>query len=203
MTGTLLWLAALAVLSVAAAVVLRRMASLAGGTHELDRFQADVVAIHESLAETVEPLVAHLDDVRRGAYDPAQASSEVDAARASLRALSERAHRLKSPAALADRAQQLVWEVDRAVRAADMAGHGMGQIGRVRHDAGTEAQVALKRGTLGLRHASDAVARIMIGTSRLTPAEVRAMPPARASGLIVTPPTDEDLLVGGEESPSA
>ncbi len=203
MTGTLLWLAALAVLSLVAAVVLRRTASLAGGTHELDRFQSDVVAIHQGLTDTVGPLVAHLDDVRRGAADPAQTRPEVDGARASLRTLSERAHRLKPPAALADRSQQLAWEVDRAVRAADMAAHGISQMGRVRHDASTEAQVALKRGTLGLRHAREAVARIMMDTSRLTPADVRAMPPTRAAGLILTPPTDEDLLVGGEDAPTS
>ncbi len=201
MTGTLLWLATLGVLSLAAAVVLRRMARLAGGTHELERFQAEVVAIHQRLAETVEPLASHLDDVRRGNVDPAQAGPEVDAARATLRTLSDKAHQLRPPAALADRGQQLAWEVDRAVRAADMAGHGVSQLGRTRRDAGTEAHVALKRGTLGLRHAREAVARVMVDTARLTPAEVRAMPPVSRAGLIVTPPTDEDLLAGGEEAP--
>ncbi len=200
MTGTLLWLVALAVLSLAAAVVLRRMASLAGGTHELERFQADVVAIHQRLAETVDPLAMHLDDIRRGAVDPAEARPEVDAARATLRTLSEKAHQLRSPAALADRGQHLAWEVDRAVRAADMAGHGISQLGRTRRDASTEAHVSLKRGTLGLRHAREAVAGIMMETARLTPAEVRSMTPVRGSGLIVTPPADEDLLLGGDES---
>jgi hypothetical protein len=202
MTGTLLWLVALAALSLAAAVVLRRMERLAGGTHELERFQADVVAIHQRLAETVDPLAAHLDDIRRGAADPAAAKPQVDAARATLRTLSQKAHELRSPAVLADRGQHLAWEVDRAVRAADMAGHGLSELGRTRRDAGTEAHVSLKRGTLGLRHAREAVARIMMDTARLTPAEVRAMPPVSRAGLIVTPPTDEDLVAGGEESPS-
>jgi hypothetical protein len=200
-TGTLLWLVAIAALSLAAAFVLRRVASLAGGTHELERLQSDVVSIHERLTETVEPLVGRLDEVRRGVMDPALASTEVDAARATLRTLSRQAHELKGPTALADRVQQLVWEVDRAVRAADMAGHGISQMGRARHDVGTEAHTALKRGTLGLRHAREATARIMMSVARLTPAEVRAMPRAPASSLIVTPPTDEDLLVGPDEPP--
>lgn len=203
MTGTLLWLIALAALSLAAAAALRRMASLAGGTRELERLQADVVAIHQGLTDTVEPLVGHLDEVRRGALDPVEVGPEVEGARAALRALSRKAHELKAPAALADRVQQLTWEVDRAVRAADMAGHGVSEMGRTRHDAGTEAQTSLKRGTLGLRHAREAVARIMVGLARLTPAEVRAMPSASASGAIVTPPTDEDLLTGPEESRQA
>ena len=200
MTGTLIWLVALAALSLAAAVVLRRMASLAGGTRELERLQADVVAIHQRLTATVEPLVGHLDDVRRGVLDPAQAGPEVDAARAELRTLSQEAHRLKAPAGLTDRVQRLAWEVDRAVRAADMAGHGISQLGRARLDAGTEGQTALKRGTLGLRHAREAVTRIMMGVARLTPAEVRSMPATAAAGVIVTPPPDEDLLSGPEEA---
>jgi len=203
MTGTLLWLIALAALSVVAAIVLRRMASLAGGTRELERLQADVVAIHQRLTETVEPLVGHLDDIRRGVLDPAEAGPEVDAARTTLRTLSQEARHLKAPAGLTDRVQQLTWEVDRAVRAADMASHGISQMGRARHDADAEAQTSLKRGTLGLRHAREAVARIMIGVAKLTPPEVRAMPAAAASGAIVTPPTDEDLLSGPEESASS
>jgi hypothetical protein len=203
MTGTLLWLTALGALSLVAAAFLRRMASLAGGTRELEHLQRDVVGIHERLTATVEPLVAHLDDVRRGALDPAQAAPEVDAARATLRTLSQQAHQLKAPPALADRVHVLTWEVDRAVRAADMAGHGLGQMGQTRHDAGTEAQTSLKRGTLGLRHAREAVARIMVGIARLSPAEVRVMPVAGPSSSIVTPPTDEDLLGGPEESSSA
>jgi hypothetical protein len=104
---------------------------------------------------------------------------------------------MKPPAAIAERAAQLVWEVDRAVRAADMASHGLEQIGRTRHDAGTEAQTALKRGTLGLRHAREAVSRHMVDLARLTPSEVRAMPipsSARHGAGIAAPLPDEDLL---------
>jgi hypothetical protein len=207
-TGTLLWLIALAVVSLIAAIVLRRMASLAGGTRELERFQADAVSINERLAATVEPLVAHLDEVRRGARDPAEIRPELDAARAGLRGLGKEARAITAPPALADRAQQLAWEVDRAVRAADMAGHGVATMGggRGRHVVSTEAEVALKRGTLGLRHAREAVKRIMMDVARLSPAEVRAMPVAAAGALpggIVTPPTDEEVLSGVEEPPPA
>ncbi len=206
MTGTLLWLLALAALAFVAALALRRMGRLAGGTHELQRLQADVVAINQRLGETVEPLVRLLDDVRRGARDPMEVGAEVDAARAALRALSREVRTLKPPAALADRVQQLVWEVDRAVRAADMAGHGVSQVGRKRHDSGAEALTALKRGTLGLRHAREAVSRIMMSVARLTPAEVHAMPVPAAGphrGDSAAPPVEEDLLVGVEEPPSS
>src|SRR5512141_738045 len=161
MTGTLLWLVALASLSGVAAIVLRRMGALAGGTRELQRLQADVAGIDRRLATVVDPLVGRLDEVRRGASDPAGLVPELDAARTALRALAKEARTIKAPAALADRVQQLLWELERAVRAADMAGHGVETMAasRSRNATGTEAQVALKRGTLGLRHAREAVAR--------------------------------------------
>jgi hypothetical protein len=203
MTGTVLWLGALAALSLAAAVVLRRVGRLAGGTHELERLKSDVVGINQRLGETVDELVGHLDEVRRGARDPAATAAEVEAARAALRILSRQAHELRPPAPLRAQAQELAWEVDRAVRAADMAGHGLAQMGGRRNETGTEAQTALKRGTLGLRHAREAVTRMMIGLAKLTPVEVNAMPVAPMSGrfgAIVTPPVDEDLVGGPEES---
>jgi hypothetical protein len=202
MNGTLLWLLAIAVLALVAAVVLRRMARLAGGTHDLEHLKAGVVGVNQRLAEVVDPLTGHLDEVRRGSRDPLEASTEVAAALVALRDLSKQARSIKAPAALADRTRLLVWEVDRAVRAADMASHGIAQLGRARQDGGIEAQTALKRGTLGLRHAREAVTRIMISVAKLTPVDVRAMPVPTGSarfGAIATPPVDEDLV--GVEGP--
>jgi hypothetical protein len=205
MTGTMLWLAALAALSGVAAIVLRRMGALAGGTRELQRLQADSAGIDRRLATVVDPLVGRLDEVRRGASDPAELVPELEAARTALRALAKEARTVKAPAALADRLQQLLWELDRAVRAADMAGHGVATMAasRSRSSAGTEAHVALKRGTLGLRHAREAVGRVVAEVATLSPAEVRSMPPSgsgRAGG-IPTPDLEEDLLVTAEEPP--
>jgi hypothetical protein len=160
-----------------------------------------VVAVNKGLAEIVDPLANHLDEVRRGSRDPAEVGVEIEAALAALRELSRRARVVKAPAPLQDRVVLLAWEVDRAVRAADMAGHGLSQIGRIRHDAGTEAHTSLKRGTLGLRHAREAVTRLMISLAKLTPAEVRSMPRLR-SGSIPTPPVDEDLI-GADGPPAA
>jgi hypothetical protein len=202
MTGTVLWLLAIAVVSLIAAVVLRRVSHLAGGTHDLEKFQAEVVGIHQQLSGTVDPLVGHLDDVRRGARDPVETAVELESARAALRTVSRQSREMKPPAVLADWARELVWEVDRAVRAADMAAHGLSQVGARRHDAGTEAQTALKRGTLGLRHAREAVARTMIVVAKLTPAEVNAMPAtgSRRAQVIVTPPVEEDFIGGADEA---
>ena len=203
MSGTLLWLVALAALSLIAAIVLRRMARLAGAARELQRLQADLAGIDQRLATVVDPLVGRLDEVRRGARDPAELGPELEAARAALRSLSREARTLKAPAVLADRLQHLHWELDRVVRAADMTGHGVETMVLDRRMPGSEAQVALKRGTLGLRHGREAITRLVVGVESLTPAELRTMPPngiGARPGAIVTPPTDEDLLVGGRET---
>lgn len=207
MSGTLLWLIALAALSGVAAIAIRRMGALAGGTRELQHLQADFAGIDRRLTTVVDPLVGRLDEVRRGASDPAELVAEMDAARTALRALAKEARTVKAPAALSDRAEQLLWELDRGVRAADMAGHGVTTMAasRGRATADTEAQVALKRGTLGLRHAREAVARVVASVATLSPAEVRAMPPAGSGrpGSIRTPDLDEDLLaVAAEEPPT-
>ncbi|HEY5629523.1 MAG TPA: hypothetical protein VIR16_08440 [Candidatus Limnocylindrales bacterium] len=207
MTGTLLWLVALAALSGVAAIVLRRMGALAGGTRELQRLQQDLAGIDRRLTTVVDPLVGRLDEVRRGASDPAELVPEVNAARTALRALAKEARTVKAPPALSDRVQQLLWELDRGVRAADMAGHGVTTLAasRSRTASGTEAHVALKRGTLGLRHAREAVARVVAGVESLSPAEVRSMPTTGAGRFagIATPDLDEDLVTTAEEPPLA
>jgi hypothetical protein len=207
MTGTVLWLIALAALSAVAAIVLRRMGALAGGTRELQRLQADFAGIDRRLTTVVDPLVGRLDEVRRGASDPAELVPELDAARTALRALAREARTVKAPPALSDRVQQLLWELDRGVRAVDMAGHGVTTLAasRSRTSSGTEAHVALKRGTLGLRHAREAVARVVAGVATLSPAEVRSMPMTGSGrpGGIPTPELEEDLLTTVEEPPPA
>lgn len=203
--ATVLWVAATAAVALLAAVAFRRVGRLAADTHQFDRLKAEAAALDRDLGAAIDPLVACLDEVRRGSRDPAQAVAELESAGEALRALSRRAAALRAPQALADRAAQIAWEVDRAVRAADMAAHGLAQIGRTRHDAGVEAQTSLKRGTLGLRHAREAVAALSAGIARLSPAEVRAMPPgggARATP-IRTPAVEEEPLAGAGEPPGA
>jgi hypothetical protein len=205
MTGTLVWLVALVGISLAAAVALRRVSSLAGGTRELERLQMDVAGIDSRLAAAVGPLVEQLDAVRRGAQDPREASGDLEEARAALRTLGGEARALRPPSPLAGRVAQLVWELDRAARAADMAAHGVQTLAAARGTVGTEGQVALKRGTLGLRHAREAVGRIASGLTALTPADLLAMPTtADGAGPIATPGPgpDDDWLLSADEPPT-
>ncbi|HEY4752185.1 MAG TPA: hypothetical protein VIH37_02800, partial [Candidatus Limnocylindrales bacterium] len=171
----------------------------------LERFQSDVSGIYGRLAAIVDPLVTRLDEVRRGARDPADLGPELAAARTSLRGLGTEARAAKPPGPLADRAEQLVLEVDRAVRAADMAAHGLGTMGVGRRATSPESDVELKRGALGLRHAREAVTRIMMGVAKLQPADVRAMPVSttRAPAGAYPPLPPEDELLSGVEEPPA
>lgn len=206
MTGAVAWLLGVAIVALVAAVAIRRTAGLARRTRQLERLQADVVGISQRLAAIVDPLVGSLDEVRRGAGDPAGAGAAAEAARAGLRDLGRETRALRSPAALADRVASLAWEVDRAARSADLAAHGLAQMARARHDADAEAQTSLKRGTLGLRHAREAVTRVMVEVAGLRPADLRAMPAAAGRGpdagpVGALPEDDLPLGAGGPPSP--
>ncbi len=204
MWGTVLWLVVLAALAIVAVIVIRRVSSLAGSTHELDGLQDDVRGIDTRLDAIVEPLVVQLDAHRRGSGDPAALAETVAAAREALRTLAIEARALRSPVTIADRIAQLVGELDRAVRAVELVAHGLRAPANRRTSLGQESQVALKRGTLGLRHAREAAARIVAGITRLTPADLRAMPPPRLGAPVLVPPLppEDEVLAGAvEEDP--
>ncbi len=173
---TLVWAALLVALVVLAWLVLRRMTALAGRTRGLEQFQRDVAAIDVRMAAVIGPLVVELDDLRRLAGDPEATSTELVPAMTTLEELAAVARGLRPPVPLAARAGTIVGELERAVRALDLLDHGLRTALEGRRDTGSEAQVALKRGTLNLRHARDAVARTAAEIVVLRPADVLAMP---------------------------
>ena len=81
----------------------------------------------------------------------------------------------------------IVGELERAVRALDLLDHGLRTALEGRRDSGAEAQVSLKRGTLNLRHARDAVARVAREIAILRPADVLAMPGGDRLGSVPVP----------------
>ncbi len=173
---TLIWVALLVALVVLAWLVLRRMTALAGRTRGLEQFQRDVAAIDVRMAAVIGPLVVELDDLRRLAGDPAATSTELVPAMTTLEELAAVARGLRPPVPLAAHAGTIVGELERAVRALDLLEHGLRTALEGRRETGSEAQVALKRGTLNLRHARDAVARTAAEIVLLRPADVLAMP---------------------------
>jgi len=187
MLWTLLWVALLVALAVLAWMVVRRMMALAGRTRSLERFQRDVAVIDLRMAAVIGPMVGRLDDLRRLAGDPEATSGELLPAMTTLEELAAVARGLRPPVPLASRAGTIVGELERAVRALDLLDHGLRTALEGRRDSGAEAQVSLKRGTLNLRHARDAVARVAREIAILRPADVLAMPGGDRLGSVPVP----------------
>jgi hypothetical protein len=190
MLSTLLWVVLLVALALAAWIVVRRMAALAGRTRGLEQFQRDIAGIDVRMAALLGPLVMRLDDLRRLTGDPAAVASDLGSVSAILEQLSAVARGTRPPAPLAQRAGTVVAELDRALRALDLLDHGLRTALEGRRDTGAEAGVALKRGTLNLRHSRDAVGRVASEIAALRPADVLRMPGGdRLGGVALPPPT--------------
>ena len=176
MLPTLLWIAVLGVLALAAWIVVRRMAALARRTRGLEQFQRDIAEIDVRMAALLGPLVMRLDDLRRLTGDPSAVASDLGPASATLEELAAVARGTRPPAPLAQRAGTVVAELERALRALDLLDHGLRTALEGRRDTGAEAGVALKRGTLNLRHSRDAVGRVAAEIAAIRPADLLRMP---------------------------
>jgi hypothetical protein len=184
----LVWIALLAVLAVAAWVVTKRVTAFAGRTRGLEQFQRDVRSIDARMASVVSPLVTRLDDLRRLAGDPDAVAGDLAPAVMSLEQLAAVARGLRPPEPLAVRAGVIVAELERALRALDLLDHGLRTALEGRRETNPEAGVALKRGTLNLRHARDAVSRVVGEIAAMRPADVLAMPGGHRLGVVPTTP---------------
>ena len=188
MLPTLLWVALLVVLALAAWIVVRRMTALAGRTRGLEQFQRDIAGIDARMAAVVGPLVARLDNLRRLTGDPTAVAADLGPASMILEELAAVARGTRPPAPLAQRAGIVVAELERGLRALDLLDHGLQTALEGRRDTGAEAGVALKRGTLNLRHARDAVGRVASEIAALRPADVMRMPGGDRFGKVALPP---------------
>ena len=213
MTGTLLWLVALAALSLAAAIVLRRMASArrrnAGARAAPGRCWRASTGASPSRRGAARR--RSLDEVRRRCRRP---GPELRAGgsrppRTTLRALATEARTLKAPRRPGRPRAQLTWELERAVRAADMAGHGVETMAAPSLEAASSRRrprSSAARSTCATRARPSAGSRP--GWPTLSPADVRADAAAstgHAGDDRRRRPTDEDLAErpGGAPSPES
>jgi hypothetical protein len=197
--GAVVWLGVLIALLVLAVVVLRRAASLVARTRELERFQQAVASLDGRLEASIDPLVGTLDELRRGPGDPQVLADRLEVAQSTLRGLATEGHALLVPPALAATATSLTEELDRAVRATEFVEHGLGALRAERGGRELEAQTALKRGALNLRHAREAFGRLATKVAATRPADIRGQGPAAPvvarPGSVPAPddvPTDDD-----------
>jgi hypothetical protein len=187
MPVAVIWILLLVALAALGWMVVRRMTELAGRTRGLQQFQREVAAIDARMAALVGPLVARLDDLRRLVGDPAATAADIGPASAILEELAAVGRGLRPPVPLAERAGAIVAELERGVRALDLLDHGLRTAMEGRRDTGSEAQVALKRGTLNLRHARDAVGRLAGEIAAFRASDLRTLPGGGRLGAVVSP----------------
>lgn len=169
---TLIWLLVLFVLAMLAIRVLRRMSTLIARTRDLERYQKAVASLDARSAAAVDPLVRELDEARRGSANPEALRDAVTAAQVQVAELAAEARSLPTPAPLLTTTVSLVAELDRAARAADMAEHGMNALTAGTRGRDLEAQTSLKRGTLNLRHAREAIVGLAREVAALRPVDI-------------------------------
>ena len=181
-TGTIVWLVVLIALGVLFVLTLRRMSKLVGRTRDLERYQKTVAILEQRLALTADPFVDQLDGIRRRAGDPHALSEAVAATQDTLRAIAAEGRAARPPSGLATEAAAFTVELERAVRAAELVGHGLDALLGGRGGRELEAQTSLKRGALNLRHAREAATTAAAVIARIRPGDLSGrgdrLPPA-------------------------
>lgn len=182
------WLAVLVAMIVLFTVVARRLRVLTARTRGLERVQQQAEALERRFSATVNPLVARLDDLRRHAAEIVSVEQEVSAAQVVLEALAAEARAMRVPGAASAIAASLSHETERSVRAAALVAHGLRAIGMDHGTGEREGETSLKRGTLGLRHAHEALVRSVAELAAIRPgdlathAERQPVEPGRHAG---------------------
>jgi hypothetical protein len=172
----ILWVGLLVVLLLLFLAVLRRLSVLIARTRDLERVQRSVESINRRFAIAIGPIVDRLDEIRRRSGDPMLLARDLDPARSMLEDLAVETRKLRVPAMLAGQAAVMVHEMDRALRATELVGHGMDALLAARGHRDLEAQTSLKRGALNLRHARDAFGRAAAEVAAVRPADVARRP---------------------------
>ena len=193
--AALIWLVVLVVLAVLFVLTLRRLSTLVGRTRTLERYQKQAAHLATRLSATADPFVVQLDEIRRRSGDARGMADAIPAAQDALRAIADEGRAAKVPTGLRREGAALIVELERAVRAAELVGHGLDALVADRGGRDLEAQTSLKRGALNLRHASEAAARIAREIGAIRPADLleRTDAPDSSRGSVPTYLVDGDL----------
>lgn len=195
--GTMVWLVVFGSLLALFLVTLRRISVLVARTRDLERYQKLARQADTRLGQAVDPLVARLDEIRRRSGDPVSVAQALPGLQDELRAMSAEVRAAKVPRGLAREAVAFTAEMERAVRAGELVGHGLDALVADRAGRDLEAQTSLKRGALNLRHAREAASRISAEIVAVRPADLLDRPdqPARgtAGAAVPTYLVDDDV----------
>lgn len=178
-------------------LVLQRASRLVARTREHERFQRSIADLDRQFAQTLDPVIVKLDEIRRHQIGPDELADLLGRATDDLRSQVDATRALKGPTGLIDVPSAYARELERAERAVGLAEHGRnGLIATRGGPRELEAQTSLKRAALNLRNAREAaatIARRVAGT--LPPGTQRARSGSRTprtrttAGRTPAPPT--------------
>ena len=158
-------------------VVFRGTARIAARTREVRQFQVGVKALTALADASLAAAAGRIDAVRHNQAGPELIGQAVLEATEALEPLVEGAKALRGPRRASAIRDDLVAELDRAVRALGMVEHGANMLAASRRGSrDLEAQTSIKRGYLNLIHTREAIARQALRADDL---KVEESPPER------------------------
>ena len=160
------------------AVVFRGSGRIAARTREIQQFKAAVKDLTFRADTLLAAAAGQIDAVRHQQAGPEQISQTVADATETLERYGEEARGWSGPRRAQAIRDDLVGELERAVRALGMVEHGADMLTSARRGArDLEAQTSIKRGYLNLIHAREAIARHAVRADDLVADEARANRP--------------------------
>ena len=160
LAAVLLPIMAFIALAAGLVVVFRGTARIAARTRELQQFRGMVRDLAARVDALLESAAARIDAVRHHQAGPETIAPTIADAAAALEGFGAEARGLSGPRRARAIRDDLVADLDRAVRALDMVEHGANMLASARRGSrDLEAQTSIKRGYLNLVHAREAVAR--------------------------------------------
>jgi hypothetical protein len=155
-------------------VVFRGSGRIAARTRELQQFKAAIKDLTFRADTLLAAAAGQIDAVRHQQAGPEAISQTVTDATETLERYGEEARSWSGPRRAQAIRDDLVGELERAVRALGMVEHGANMLAAAHRGArDLEAQTSIKRGYLNLIHAREAIARHAVRAEDLVPDETR------------------------------
>lgn len=155
-------------------VVFRGTARIAARTREIQTFRGAVKDLASSADEVLGAAASQIDAVRHNQAGPEGMGKTVSETSEALRRHSDEARGWSGPRQARPIRDDLVVELERAIRALGMVEHGTNILASARRGArDLEAQTSIKRGYLNLIHAREAIARHALRAEALLVDEAR------------------------------
>jgi hypothetical protein len=155
-------------------VVFRGTTRIATRTRELQRFRRAVEDLALRADNLLGTAVSQIDAVRHSQAGPEAIGQTVTEATEALQRFGEEARGWSGPRTAQPIRDDLVAELERAIRALGMVEHGANILASARRGArDLEAQTSIKRGYLNLIHAREAIARHAMRAEALLVEEAR------------------------------